>query len=235
MTRKFFQLTIIFVSLSVFIACSLEILPKTESHEEMIRTLKKIQRDNYGSKNPFTPKARLPYLDSLLALQNSTSGERRFNNYQKAVTLLQLGREKESIAILERLLKDDKLYGSAMMKKELAMAYLRYGERSNCVVNHAAESCILPIRGLGVHHNPTGSRMAINLYEEILSGDPSDLESRWLLNIAYMTVGEYPSRVPAEFLVPGLQEDSSYQNVSKSIVVVICLNHIQSACDLIQT
>ena len=177
----------------------------------MVRMLREIQRENYGVSNPFTPKARIPHLDSLLALQNSTSGERRSNSYSKAITLLELGREKEAIAMLERLVKDDKLYGSAIMKKELAMAYLRYGERSNCVTNHAAESCILPIKGLGVHHDPYGSRMAINLYEEILSNDPSDLESRWLLNVAYMTVGEYPRSVPPEFLVPGLQEDSSYQ------------------------
>ncbi|MDB5348849.1 MAG: hypothetical protein JWN86_96 [Planctomycetota bacterium] len=31
---------------------------------------------------------------------------------------------------------------------------------------------------------------------------PGDLRIRWLLNIAYMTVGEYPEKVPAKYLVP---------------------------------
>ena len=36
----------------------------------------------------------------------------------------------------------------------------------------------------------------------------NDLESRWLLNIAYMTTGGYPQQVPPQFLLK-IQDDDS--------------------------
>jgi len=46
------------------------------------------------------------------------------------------------------------------------------------------------------------------VYEKILKDDPNDLESRWLLNIAFMTLGDYPKSVPKEFLIPNLDADT---------------------------
>src|SRR4029453_3138065 len=31
---------------------------------------------------------------------------------------------------------------------------------------------------------------------------PGDLRVRWLLNLAYMSLGEYPDKVPSRYLVP---------------------------------
>src|SRR5258707_6403315 len=41
---------------------------------------------------------------------------------------------------------------------------------------------------------------------------PIYIGSRWLLNIAYMAVGGYPSLVPKQYLIPGLrrQDDASF-------------------------
>src|SRR6185312_12619360 len=80
--------------------------------------------------------------------------------------------------------------------KDMANAYFRMGERANCFHNHNAESCIYPISSGGMHDDKTGSEKAIGIYKTILANDPSDLESRWLLNIAYMTTGGYPQQVP---------------------------------------
>ena len=83
----------------------------------------------------------------------------------------------------------------------LAVAYMRWGETQNCVAMHTSQSCIFPIEGSGVHKNQTGARKAIQYFTEILDHDPNDLTSRWLLNIAYMTVGGYPQDVPAAYLI----------------------------------
>ncbi len=40
--------------------------------------------------------------------------------------------------------------------------------------------------------DPTASLKAITTFQEIMQNDSGDLESRWLLNVAYMTIGEYP-------------------------------------------
>jgi hypothetical protein len=47
------------------------------------------------------------------------------------------------------------------------------------------------------------------LYQTVLKADSADLESRWLLNIAYMTVGGYPGQVPAPWLLKGLDADTT--------------------------
>jgi hypothetical protein len=35
----------------------------------------------------------------------------------------------------------------------------------------------------------------------------------WLLNIAYMTLGEYPAKVPQQWLIPNLDKDNSGYSV----------------------
>ena len=55
-------------------------------------------------------------------------------------------------------------------------------------------SCILPIAPAAVHTKPAGSRLAIQHFTEYLEQFPDDLEVRWLLNLAHMTLGEYPGQ-----------------------------------------
>jgi hypothetical protein len=81
------------------------------------------------------------------------------------------------------------------------VAALRQGENDNCIMCRGESSCILPIAPAAMHKNPIGSRMAIRHFKEYLAKFPDDLEVRWLLNVAYMTLGQYPEKVPAEFLV----------------------------------
>ena len=89
-----------------------------------------------------------------------------------------------------------------MLHDQLAIAYLRLGEQENCLHNHTTNSCLLPIRGDGVHRLQEGSRRAIEHYTTNLTKRPSDLGTRWLLNLAYMTLGEYPAAVPASQRIP---------------------------------
>ncbi len=83
-----------------------------------------------------------------------------------------------------------------------ATCMLRLGEQENCIVNHNAESCLFPIRGGGVHLLPRGSQGAIRLFNELLERRPTDLRARWLLNIAHMTLGQWPDQVPARWVIP---------------------------------
>ncbi len=76
---------------------------------------------------------------------------------------------------------------------------LRAGENDNCVMCRGESSCILPISPAAVHTNPTGSRLAIGHFTEYLEQFPTDIEACWLLNLAHMTLGEYPSGVDPRF------------------------------------
>lgn len=92
--------------------------------------------------------------------------------------------------------------GNKVLFELLALSYLRLGEQQNCIQQHNAESCILPIQGEGVYKFKSGPETAIKIYEQILTAFPEDLQTRWLLNIAYMNLGLYPDGVPAKWLVP---------------------------------
>jgi hypothetical protein len=81
------------------------------------------------------------------------------------------------------------------------VAAMRIGENENCIECRGESSCILPISPAAVHAIPTGSRLAIQHFTEYLRQFPNDLEVRWLLNLAHMTVGEYPGKVGPKHLI----------------------------------
>jgi hypothetical protein len=76
---------------------------------------------------------------------------------------------------------------------------LRRGENDNCIACRGESSCILPIAPAAVHANPEGSRLAIRHFTEYLERFPGDLEVRWLLNLAHMTLGEHPDKVDPRY------------------------------------
>jgi hypothetical protein len=89
----------------------------------------------------------------------------------------------------------------------------------NCISNRTDESCVFPIEGRGIHKNRLGSKNAIINFKEALEITPDDLEARWLLNIAYMTLGLYPDSVDQRYLIPGLdkketEEVKPFQEIS---------------------
>jgi hypothetical protein len=90
----------------------------------------------------------------------------------------------------------------ANMHALLGIAALRRGEIENCLDCQGPSSCIFPLEHLAVHTQKAGSREAINQFSTYLEYAPGDLRIRWLLNLATMTLGEYPEKVPAAFLIP---------------------------------
>lgn len=191
------------------LSCSKETLPVGDRHREMVRLLRDIDRRFTAQYNIYDSNTKLRRLDSLLADPQSDPHTTRINRYRKALVLLELGQEAKAVRLLEPIVKDRP--DDVRMLKGLALSYLRLGERSNCVMDHASASCIMPIAGPGIHTDREGSRQAISLYENILRRDPYDLEARWLLNLAYMTLGEYPGKVPTAHLIPGLNTESDHQ------------------------
>ncbi len=126
--------------------------------------------------------------------------------YRLGTELVRAGLNEQAIQAfgeLERLHLVNKLpLDRARLRENLATVYLRLGEQENCLENHTSASCLLPIREEGRHRLERGSRGAMQLLGEQLSDDPDDLGARWLYNIAAMTLGEYPDRVPEKWRIP---------------------------------
>jgi hypothetical protein len=179
---------------------------QTSSHEEMIQLLKSINQKNNTILNPFNPERKIEYCDS--ALKVGINNQDSYLWASKASLLLMKGKEEQAVDIYENILSKLDFMPTDAVFSESGIAYMRLGERSNCMLNHTGSSCIFPIKNDGVHKIQTGSRKAIETYKTMLKIHPDDLESKWLINIAYMTLGEYPIKVPKNLLIPGLNADS---------------------------
>ena len=81
------------------------------------------------------------------------------------------------------------------------IAAMRRGEVDNCIMCLGPSSCIFPIASEAAHTRQTGSRKAIEFFTAYLAERPGDLRVRWLLNLAYMTLDEYPDKVPAKYRI----------------------------------
>jgi hypothetical protein len=178
-----------------------------QSTQQMIDMLGELSKRNTSVANPFNPEAKYAQVDSILKLP--LVGSTTYIQAEKASLALKVGKEEEAVKIYERLVKQMDFMSVDEMMPNMAIAYMRLGERSNCMLNHNGSSCIFPIKDGGVHLVKTGSKKAIGVYESILKSHPDDLESKWLLNVAFMTLGGYPKDVPAQFLIPGLDAQGS--------------------------
>ncbi|THU39648.1 CRTAC1 family protein [Niastella caeni] len=196
----------IFLWLALFSCTS-----QKSNNKEMISLLSTVAASENSVNNSFASETKYAFYDSLLK-KAVIYPDSATAIYGMANTLLELGQEEKAIVLFEGLLKSlppTMLTNQKLIMKNLAIAYLRLGERKNCIYNHTGESCIYPIANKGIHVNKQGAEKAIELYKALLKYDPYDMESKWLLNIAYMATGEYPHQVPAPFLLSLPGADSS--------------------------
>jgi hypothetical protein len=181
-------------------------LPRGEGARRMGERLEDLIRRTDPTQNFSMNAARAELLRQ--GLDRAPSASQRMSLLDlMALELLNAGRTEEAIRIAESLLDPaPEVAADAPPEAEtrdfLALCYLRLGEQENCIARHGIESCLVPIRGSGVHTVQRGSRAAIREYTALLNKDPGHLGWRWLLNLAAMTVGEYPGGVPKEWLVP---------------------------------
>lgn len=180
-------------------------------NDKMVKILEARYKMYDVKDNPFSPEPEVAYYDSIIRMSDE-GYFKLFNELNKGNALLKFGKEAESVATLESVINRKMAMDgrdSPESLKCLAIAYMRLGEKQNCVNYHNPESCVLPIEKKGIHTIQHGSQNAIEVYKKLLLLNPLDYESRWLLNIAYMTVGGYPLQVPKQWLIPNLNKDNS--------------------------
>lgn len=142
-------------------------------------------------------------------LQSARGNEKLNLLLTYGLELLNAGKTEESIAVLDevfQIIEDTNVQSKAellyFIKKQLAIAHMRKAEQDNCIANHNEESCIIPVSKKAQHILKEGAQQSIAILEELLALNPDDLECQYLLNIANMTLGQYPENVPDEFRIP---------------------------------
>ena len=121
------------------------------------------------------------------------------------------GEMAESIETIEalarRVVPEDRRAGPGdqdILDRFLGILELRRGEVENCLQNHNREMCLFPLSEAARHRIGDGARRAVGHFTSYLERNPSDLEVRWLLNVAAMTVGSYPDGIPEAWrIAPG--------------------------------
>jgi len=131
---------------------------------------------------------------------------------------LRLGHAEQAVTLLRDAW--DRLRISAVRPPEanglllqLAISELRLAENQNCIDRHCRGSCIFPIEADAVHmKREPAQAAAAHLIEFMKLGrhDPSEqFTAIWLLNLAQMTLGEWPDAVPEKLRLPAKALEST--------------------------
>lgn len=88
------------------------------------------------------------------------------------------------------------------LEETLGIGYLHKSEMENDVYRHPGDRCLFPMRRGMRYEKPADSEKAVQHFLNYLALGPDNLEVKWLLNLAYATLGQYPDGVPQQFLIP---------------------------------
>jgi hypothetical protein len=178
-----------------------------EGHRKMLRALQ-LLREQEAQTNIYYGVARA--VDARKRRRLAITDEDQLRaGLQLTLAEMDLGNEA---AALRELAKVQRLFdqtrarvlpqAAAELQLLFGMIHLRHGETQNCCLLHNKDSCLLPIRGGGVHTRREGASAAISEFKKIVAiappGTDRYLETIWLWNLAAMSLGEFPHGVPAE-------------------------------------
>ena len=136
----------------------------------------------------------------VLARVSLASKEGLLGNTQEAIALL-----RQAYEMTPSLPAAKRMGYLGTLAFDMGVSYMRLGENQNCLALHTGDACILPLTATAIHRKQDGSSNAIPYFESIVRGTPKSapihISSKWLLNLAYMTLGEYPGGVSPDVLI----------------------------------
>jgi tetratricopeptide (TPR) repeat protein len=180
----------------------LQALPKAADWNQDPRTICQARRQSLASSQRS--------LEEFLSTEQSgaRASRSRFEVMQAQFGLAQLhayhGRMDRALDLYRQAYETARLgvpAASSRMEEALGVAYLHKSEMENGAYRAPGEMCLLPPPGQS-YGTTDDSKKAIAHFLSFLKQKPDDLEVRWLLNLAYMSIGEYPGKVPAMYLIP---------------------------------
>ena len=115
------------------------------------------------------------------------------------------GEMVESIAQFEaayRLAASDSPQLLPALEESLGIAYLHASEMENDVYQNPGDRCLFPMPHSLRYKHTAYSEKAVKYFLKYLARQPDSIDAKWLLNLAEMTLGNYPENVPSPFLLP---------------------------------
>ena len=150
-------------------------------------------------------------LENVLADSVEMAGKSHFDAIQTHYGLAQLeayqGHMDRAIREWEQADRIAATYvpeGIPQLDEVLGVAYLHKSEMENGVYREPGDICLFPPRGNVCYRQTSDSQKAIEHltnYLELKNERPDAVQVKWLLNVAYMTLGKYPEGVPQKYLI----------------------------------
>ena len=123
----------------------------------------------------------------------------------------EIQQQKLALDIAQKYLPE----GVPRIELVIGIAYLHYSEMENGIYHSNGNQGIWPPPISSEHYvKQEESKLAIQYLSKYLETLPDDYQTRWLLNVAYSTLGEYPGKVPPAQLIPSSVFQSA-QNVGR--------------------
>lgn len=94
--------------------------------------------------------------------------------------------------------------GIPQLTEVLGVAYLHKSEMENGAYTNPGDRCLFPPQKPSCYPRTNDSEKAIEYftkYLELKPERPDTVQVKWLLNLAYMTLGKYPAGVPRQYLI----------------------------------
>src|SRR5438067_1916524 len=94
--------------------------------------------------------------------------------------------------------------GVPQLTEVLGVTYLHKSEMENDIYRNPLDRCTFPPRTSFCYQQTSDSEKAIEYftkYLELAPERPDAVQVKWLLNLAYMTLGKYPAGVPHKYLI----------------------------------
>lgn len=180
---------------------------KRDYTQEMVQELNAIATNQNNINVWHLNKKRAEYIDEILK-KTTNDAELVRLLFKSGSEWLNAGKYNKSISRFNdifSLIENKKLRlppeAYYNVREVLGIAYLRKAEIENCVQNHNEFSCIIPIQKEGQHINRDGAEKALEIFHELLNLPNSNIQTKWLYNIAQMTLGGYPESIEKPFLI----------------------------------
>jgi tetratricopeptide (TPR) repeat protein len=114
----------------------------------------------------------------------------------------EMAKAVEEYEIAYRIASANVPHAMPLMEETLGIGYLHKSEMDNGVYRNPGDRCLFPMRPDLRYAQTDSSAKAVQYFLKYLDRKPDDIEVRWLLNLTYMTMGNYPSGVPQKYLLP---------------------------------
>lgn len=181
--------------------------PRAPSTVQMAERLAEIAARADPSRNPYLNERRVEMLGRRPLPDDPTAA--LVERGRLARELLHAGRTDAALDSL-RLLVDEATRADSdapasmarSLRELLAVAHLHRTLLTGCVEPSRIERCLAPLPAGAPRPEGANARTAMALYRELVAGDPDDLLSVWLLNLAAMQAGAWPDDVAPERRVP---------------------------------